>query len=240
MTKIQTIVTAAKDSRPLFLPAGFGQPKSLIRWEGREVLLRAIDSYVVDSSECWVAISADENHQFDLSGKIQAEFPDVRVGLVPSGVKGALASSLLVLEGIDLQKPLVVAAGDSMLEGGVSPHLKRFIADGADAGTVAFESTNPRWSYLSVGADGRVRQVAEKRVIGALATTGVFFFKRAADFLDAAIWCLVNNASNNGTFYVSSTLNYMISQGKTVQYSTISRAMYRSWSLPVDFTLQSE
>ena len=175
-----------------------------------------------------------------MSGLVLGAFPDAHVVAVPSGAKGALASALIAMEGVNLEWPLVVAAGDSMLDGGLQVHVDRFIASNTDAGTIAFASTNPRWSYLSVGDDGVVRQVAEKRVIGSLATTGVFYFRRAGDFLDAATWCLVNNATHNGAYFVSSTMNYMIFQGKQVHYLTIPREKYRSWSLPIDFTMQSE
>lgn len=240
MSQIQTIITAAKDSRPLFLSSGFGRPRSLVHWKGREVLLRAMDSFVLDTNACWVAVNSDEDREWQLSDRINEEFPTARVIAVPSGAKGALVSALIAMNGVDLDRPLVVAAGDSMLEGGLRPHIDQFLADGTDGGTIAFASTNPRWSYLSVGKDGAIRQVAEKQVIGPFATTGVFFFRRAEDFLAAATWCLVNNASHNGNYFVSSTLNYMVSQGKRVHFLNIPRERYRSWSLPIDFTMQSE
>ena len=237
---IQTLITAAKDSRPLFYAAGFGKPKSLVKWDGREVLLRSMDSYVADPYACWVAVNAEEDRDWDLSGKIYENFPAARVIPIPSGVKGALASALLAMAEVAPDEPLVVAAGDSMLQGGVAKHIQQFIANGSDAGTIAFPSTSPRWSYLSVCESAQVRQVAEKRVIGSLATTGVFYFRRADDFYDAATWCLVNNASHDGMYYVSSTLNYMISQSKRVHHLTVPSARYRSWSLPIDFSAQSE
>lgn len=240
MSVIQTLITAAKDSRSLFLASGFGGPKGLVQWNGREILLRAMDSFVLEETLCWVAINADEDHEWDLAGKIHEHYPSARVTPVSSKAQGALASALMAMEGVDLQAPLVVAAGDSMIEGGIGTHIERLIEANADAGTITFPSSNPRWSYLSVGDQGAVRQVAEKSVIGPLATSGVFYFGRASDFLDAATWCLVNNASHNGMYFVSSTLNYMISQDKRVHQVSIPRHEYRSWSLPIDFTTQSE
>jgi hypothetical protein len=240
MTTIQTIITAAKDSRSLFIAAGFGEPKSLVHWQEREVLLRAMGSYVVNPESCWVAVNRDEDREWFISDRVRQAFPTANLVSVPSGVQGALASALIAMQGVDLDEPLVVAAGDSMIEGGLKPYIDRFVGEGADAGTVAFKSTNPRWSYLSVDSDGTLRQVAEKRVIGNLATTGAFFFRSAGDFVDAATWCLVNNASHNGMYFVSSTLNYMISQNRRVNYLEIAREQYKSWSLPIDFTMQSE
>ena len=233
---VQTVITAAKDSRSLFFSAGFDRPKSVIRWRGREVLLRAMDSYVINQDACWVALNEDENREWSISETVTDHFPHAKITVVPSAAKGALASALLAMEGVHRDLPLVVAAGDSYLQGGIGEHVKQFVIDGVSAGTIAFEAHHPRWSYLAIGTNGVVRQVAEKRVIGPLATTGVFFFRRAGDFLDAASWCLVNNAQLNGNFYASTTLNYMISQNQSVTFRTVSASDYRSWSLPVDFT----
>lgn len=240
MRIIQTVITAAKDSRSLFLAAGFGGPKSIVKWGDREILLHAMDSYVLEDSACWVAVNADEEREWQLAERIHKDYPLARVAAVSSKVQGALASALMVMEGIDLDAPLVVAAGDSSVEGGIRTHVERLIDENADAGTITFPSSNPRWSYISIGDEGEVRQVAEKRVIGPLATTGVFYFRHASDFLDASTWCLVNNATHNGSYFVSSTLNYMVSQGRRVLQASIPRQEYRSWSLPIDFTKQSE
>lgn len=236
---VHTVVTAAGDSRSLFLPAGFGRPKSLIMWDGREVLARAIDSYALNPALTSVAIHDGEDREWDLGNHISQIFPCIRIHSIPDGVAGALASALIGLEHVDWESPLVVAAGDSMINGGVGDFVRWAIQSDQDAATIAFPSINPRWSYLAVDSGGAVRQVAEKQVIGPLATTGVFYFQSARLFVDAATWCLVNNASHNGIFFVSTTLNYLISRALTVGYHTISRSEYRSWSLPIDFTQQS-
>lgn len=240
MSTVSTVVTAAGDSRGLFLPAGFGQPKSLVEWRGREVLARAIDAYAMDPVRTSVAIHAGEDEDWGIGERIAELFPGIVVCRVPNGVMGALASALFGLGDAQWDEPLVVAAGDSMITGGIARFIDGFIHDELDAATIAFPSSNPRWSYLAIDEGGSIRQVAEKQVIGPYATTGVFYYRSARMFLDAATWCLVNNASHNGAFYVSTTLNYLISSGLQVGYETIARSDYQSWSLPIDFTQQSE
>lgn len=237
---LHTVLTAAGDSRGLFLPAGFGRPKSLVLWEGRPVLAHAVDSYVLDAPRASVAISDAEDAEWGVGAALLGLFPDLTIRAIPPGARGALASALMALEGMDPDLPLVVAAGDSMISGGIAPYVSDFVASGVSAATIAFPSTHPRWSYLSVDDEGRVRQVAEKRVIGPLATTGVFYYRSVRTFIDAATWCLVNNAQLNGSFYVSTTLNYLVSRGEGVAYARIGRHEYRSWSLPIDFTKQTE
>ena len=114
------------------------------------------------------------------------------------------------------------------------PNLEQF-----GAFTVAFRSKNPRWSYLSTNEQGQVSEVAEKEVIGSLATTGVFMFSRGQDFVDAAEWVLTNNARTAGRFFVSTALNYIISRGSLVGFTEVSRSEYFSYSTPADFVEQA-
>lgn len=235
-----TVITAAGDSRALFIAAGFGRPKSLVLWEDRPVLVHAVDAYVLDHRRATVAVSAAENEEWNVGAELLALVPELAVRSIPARARGALASALMALDGVDPSSPLVVAAGDSMVTGGIAGYVSEFISAEVAAATIAFPSRNPRWSYLSVDEGGRVRQVAEKRVIGPLATTGVFYYRSVHEFIEAATWCLVNNASLNGAFYVSTTLNYLVSRGEEVAYARIERDQYRSWSLPIDFTTQAE
>ena len=236
---VHTVITAAGDSRPLFMAAGFGGPKNLMRWEGSEVLVRAVNSYSQGRQRTRVALNREECDEWPTVVCLQSECPGVVAVTVNPNVAGALVSALLAMDGIPDEAPLVVAAGDSEIDGGITPFVDEFLKSGVDAGTIVFASTNPRWSYVLPGPGGLVRQVAEKRVIGPFATTGVFFFRRAQTFRRAAEWCLVNNARDRGLFYVSTALNYLVMEGLSVRYSEIPREKYRTWSLPVDFVRQS-
>ena len=236
---VHTVITAAGDSLPLFLGAGFSSPKNLIKWHGSEVLVRAVKSYSQDWSRTTVALNRDECSDWPTVDQLQQECPGVSAALVSRQAPGALVSALVAMKDVPSEAPLVVAAGDSQITGGIAPFVERFLEAEDDAGTVVFPSDNPRWSYVSPGLDGHVRQVAEKRVIGPLATTGVFFFRRAELFQRAAEWCLVNNARDRGLFYVSTTLNFMIKEGLRVTYTEIPRGEYRTWSLPIDFVEQT-
>jgi len=160
--------------------------------------------------------------------------PKPQVKIVPGEAEGALASAVLAAEALDLSEPLVIAAGDSEVRGGLETQVATFLASGAEASTVVFRSNEPRWSYLAVAADGTVSHVAEKRVVGPYATTGVFMFRSVESFLQAATWCFTVNARVNGRFYVSTTLNHLIYRGLQVQFDEIPRSAYASWSLPSD------
>jgi len=235
---LKTIITAAGDSRSRFLSAGFPAPKSLCSWKGVPIISLAMSSYKIVGSSMTVAINLEEDAEWNLGESIRTSHPDVEIIRVSSAVKGALVSALIALRDVE-DSEVCIATGDSSILSGVTDAVSHFREQGTDAGTVAFKSTNPRWSYLSISPDGFVDQVAEKEVIGPLASTGFFYFRSATQFIDAAKWCLVNNVAFNGKFFVSTTLNYIISQGSNVKFWEIDRSEYVSWSNPFDFIQQS-
>lgn len=232
---LQTVITAAGDSRAKFLDAGFHVPKSLVQIDGKLVIERAIESYAVDINNLHVAVNADEAMEWGVDSTVTRLFPSARVVQVSSYARGALASALMCTEMLKLDEPLVVAAGDSSITGGIERFVKTFYDRKIDAGTVVFESTGPRWSYVSTDEDGRVLEVSEKFQVGNLATTGVFYFRKAKSFMQGAEWVLSNNANLEGNYYVSTVMNYLISMDRPVGFETIEAADYKSWSKPDDF-----
>lgn len=202
---------------------------------GGKLINQAIQSYRDPSGTLVVGVNKEENAEFPVAGEIKNQFADATVLEVNNNAKGALATAVLASQNLDLDLPLVIAAGDSVIEGGASGHIQSLMSKSSDAGTIVFESSNPRWSYINIGELGNVLQVTEKIVSGPYATVGCFYFKSAGLFLEAAKWVFLNNAQVNGSFFVSTSLNYLISQGMSVNYEVIPRSSYRSFSKPADF-----
>lgn len=236
----QTLITAAGDSRAAFDAAGFNVPKSLVKISGIALLNQAIKSYRHPSGALVVAINKEENDEFTIEHEVKQCFSEATIFKVASTVQGALATAVLAAETFDLDAPLVIAAGDSIIEGGVAAHIQPLMSNSNDAGTIVFESTNPRWSYINVGELGKVLQVTEKSVAGPYATVGCFYFKSAGLFLEAAKWVFLNNARVNSKFFVSTSLNYLISRGMSVGFEVIPPSLYRSFSRPADFFSHAE
>lgn len=232
---MQTIITAAGDSRKTFGMAGFGSPKGLVVVDGKTVLQHAIEAYTLDFSSLRVAVNEDEAKEWRVDAYVRERFPESKVIRVSSEARGALASALLASSDLDMDEPLIIAAGDSQVNFSINRYVENFMASDFNASTVVFSSSGRRWSYVATDSNGKVVEVSEKYEVGNLATTGLFVFKTAQSFMDAAKWVLMSNATVNDKFYVSTTLNFLISQGLDIGYEMISRNQYKSWSMPIDF-----
>jgi len=230
-----TIITAAGASDSSYDDLGRSVPKNLTLVGGKQILARAIESCAPrGGSDIKVAIRADEEERFSTSKVTGEFFPGVRFSLVNNNLQGALVSALIASEGLDEHSPLVIAGGDSEISGGISNMIKHFIEEKFAAAVIVFESSDPRWSYIRTSSTGMVVQASEKKVIGDLATTGTFFFDSVARFRASAKWCLVNNAQTSGKYFVSSALNFVVSQGDRVGYRQIQATDYSNYRFASD------
>ena len=234
-SQIQTIITAAGYSEQQFLDSEFEVPKGLVLVDGRSVISRAIESYTLDFEALNVALNEEECDRWDLDKHVSCLYPSTRITRVKSSVRGAVASALLASSSIDPDLPLVIGAGDSEIDADLNPIISKFLETEVAGGTIVFRASGPRWSYVGVDGHGRVTEVSEKYQVGTLATTGLFFFRSAKMFLEASSWTLLNNAHVEGSFYISTTLNYLISEGLEVHYHEINPRHYKPWSRPQDF-----
>ena len=236
----QTIVTAAAPTRDLFLSAGFPTTRNRLNVGNLPLLYRAVNSAASSNGSVTLVLNKEEEASDFAAGEMIKELiPSLKIVHSPSEAKGALASALLGAEQLNPKLPLLICPGDAFLGQNFESHIQGK-GEGLDGFTLAFRSKSPRWSFLGLNPEGAISEVAEKKVIGQLATTGHFYFKRASDFIEASRWVLVNNANVNGAFYVSTALNYLVSSGMTLGYKEIGRDEYFSFSKPHDFIQQEE
>jgi dTDP-glucose pyrophosphorylase len=236
-SEIYTIVLAAKNRSD---DLNHDNPWNLREVNGDPLLYSAIKSKVVNPENLVVGILNSEDLEYKTSDKLLEYLPNAQFVRVSDGLPGALITSLLCLENIPADFPIVITTGDSTQNFPMGEVVKSFLESNCDAGAVCFKSQNSRFSYLRVNVDGEVTQVAEKLVIGDLATTGTYFFRNTAVFMDAAKWCLVNNIRTDGKFFVSASLNFMINCGMKISYFEIEPSSYTPTATEKDLELMKE
>lgn len=225
------LAAGAKRSQDL---ADVDLPNPFINYQGKSVLFRAIESVAVPGFQTIVVIREEHDQLFGIKGLLLSHFSDVWVVSLSRETKGALVSALVALEGLDPKLPLVIASGDSYVDGGTGSIIESWVRSGVSGGVVAFESNSEQFSYV-LAHEGQTTYVAEKQRVSNLATTGTFYFKSISVFLEAAEWTLVNNNNLDGHFYNSSTLNYLISRGMSVEVANLPPGAYHTMLRALDF-----
>jgi choline kinase len=151
--------------------------------------------------------------------------------IVPlKNTQGALISALLSLGDTELDQPLIITPGDSLVKGDI---YREFIeiceTSGSDISLIAFNSQQSNYSYIRTN-EGKLVEVCEKKIISSLATTGIFYFSSADLFIKCAEWSIINNVRTNEMFYIAPSLNYAVVKGLNTNIIEIPEESYYRFS----------
>lgn len=149
-----------------------------------------------------------------------------------SPTTGAVCSCLMAVDRIDPEDALIIVNSDQVIDADIGRIVQDFVARDLDAAVITFASIHPRWSYVLTDAEGQVTQAAEKRVISNRAIAGLYYYRRAQDFLDAAMTVILNGQSTQGRYFVSETLNELILRGGRVGHTEIPASAYHNLYSP--------
>jgi dTDP-glucose pyrophosphorylase len=201
-----------------FVDAGFEVPKPLIGVRGRPMYAWALDAVPEVVIGKLIFVGLDEHLG---SGGLAADILDRFGHLDPQIVglqqvtEGQACTVLAAREHIDPGLPLVVHNADTWCVTGLVTTLDDLGPEVRGVISV-FEAEGDHWSFARLDDRGRVLETAEKRRISPYATTGLYHFSRAADFLAAADRMVREDDRVNGEFYVAPLYNRLIADGGVV------------------------
>lgn len=181
----------------------------------------------LDSTAAIFMFRRDDVRRYHLDSIAPQIVPNARVVAVGRNTAGAPCTALLAIDLLDPEEELLLANVSDLVDTDLRTVVQDFRDRGADAGTVVFESLHPRYSYMRLDDDGRVIEAAEKNPISRHASAGVYWFRRAGDFIDAAKAMIEKDASVHGVFYLSLTFNELVLRGKDIRVHSIAADHYR-------------
>jgi dTDP-glucose pyrophosphorylase len=200
-----------------FTNAGYQLPKMLIEAHGKTLLEWSIDSLPLSLCKRLICILLkDHDEQFGLKQRIQLIYGnrvDVRFYELEAVTRGQAETVALAKSLVDPELDLLIFNIDTYFHSDtLVSQLLRTDIDGV-LGT--FKSTAPRFSFAVVDeASSYVTRTAEKEPISTHALTGLYHFKKPADFFEAADYYMQNNIQVNNEFYIAPMYNYLIEKGK--------------------------
>lgn len=228
------IPLAAKST--FFNSAEFFFPKPLIEISGKPMIeLVILNLKSIPGIKKFIfVVNEDDVKKFSLDKTISHAVGDTAVDVIVSKgeTAGSLCSCLLAIDKIDLDKPLVIANGDQIFDLHLDDIFCKFKKDDADTGVVIFDSVHPRWSYVGFDENNKPCQFSEKDVISRNAIAGVYYFKSANSFFDAAFDAIRNELTTNDLYYVAPSLNKFILDNKKIITYKINAEKYHSFYSP--------
>jgi HAD superfamily hydrolase (TIGR01509 family) len=137
---------------------------------------------------------------------------------VAAVTEGAACTTLLAIDFINNDQPLLIANSDQFVEFDTNAFLYRMMNLEIDGGILCFEIDNqdPKWSYAEMEG-GYVKHVYEKKPVGNFATVGIYFWKKGSDYVKYAQQMMQDPQNKiNNEFYVAPVYNFAIADHKKI------------------------
>tara|TARA_R110002110_G_scaffold57127_5_gene163607 strand:+ start:1427 stop:2803 length:1377 start_codon:yes stop_codon:yes gene_type:complete len=208
------IPMAGEGSR--FQKAGYSFPKPLIEVNGKPMIQLVVENLNIDAQHIFV-VRKEHEERYNIKHLLQLISPGCEVILTDGLTEGAACTTLLAKEFINNDEALLYANSDQFLEWDSNEFMYSMMADSIDGGMLTFEATHPKWSFAKLGKDGYVNEVAEKKPISNIATTGIYYWKHGSDYVKYAEQMIENNVRVNNEFYVCPVFNEAIADNKKIK-----------------------
>lgn len=231
INNITSIPISVKNTTPLtivipmaglgsrFSQVGYTFPKPLIEVRGKPMIQVVVDNLNFDPNFCKFVYIVQESHyeQYNLKYLLNLLTPNCEIVQTSGVTQGAACSVLLARKFIDNDTQLLMANSDQFLEWNNHGFIHNMITSGVDGGISTFEAVHPKWSYAKLDSHGFVSEVAEKKPISNIATTGIYYWKRGSDFVKYADQMISKNIRTNNEFYICPIFNEAIGDGKKIK-----------------------
>ena len=126
--------------------------------------------------------------------------------------EGTLDTILRAERLIDPEGGLLIALVDQLVDFAVDDFVK--VGDTADGAIITFASGRPDLSYVDVDDQGVITRIVDKEVVSDTAVAGVYYFRRAREFMDCARSVVHNEERGyRGEYVISSAIARMLRRG---------------------------
>lgn len=206
---IVVIPAAGLGSR--FQAAGYSWPKPLIDVGGKPMIQCVVENLGFTDAEHVFLIQREHLQRYNIDAMLQTISPGCVVVPVDGITEGAACTVLLAREHIDVDDELVIANSDQLVDFQRQNFDTLCRHTSAEAVVFTFKATHPKWSYVRLDDMGVVVEVAEKRPLeGGNATSGVYWWRSAREFVQTADEMIGRDLRVNGEFYVAPSLQLMV------------------------------
>ncbi len=224
------VLLPAMGSSVFFKDAYF--PKLLTEINGKTMIELVIEDFKeLEPKRHIFVFHDDECRRFHIDSSVKILAPTSHVIQLHNQTAGALCTSLMAIDYINDDTPLIIANCDQIIDTDYREVLRHFEEIGAEAGIIIFPDIHPRLSYARIAGD-EVVEVAEKRPFTKNALAGFFYYQHGRDFVEAAKKVLLKQNHLDGKYYISASVNELILMGRKVGYYEIRKNQYRSFYSP--------
>lgn len=220
---------------PFFREEEYIFPKPLIEVGGKPMIQLVVENlqtierekrfiFMLNSADCL---------NFHLDSSVSLLAPgECEVLRLNKETAGAACTSLLAIEHINNEDPLIICNTDQVLDEDLNCVLEQFEKKRVDGGVICFNSIHPRWSFVRLDREGFVVETSEKRPISRHAIAGFYYFRKGSTFVESAMKSIRKKAAIGGVFYIAPVLNEMILEGLKIGMYPVENRKYHTFYAP--------
>ena len=199
-----------------FANAGYTFPKPLIEVKGKTMIQVIVENLNIDAQHIFI-VQESHYEKYHLKTLLNLISPGCQIVQVKGVTEGAACTTLLAKHYIDNEYPLLIANSDQFIEWDSNEFMYSMGADAIDGGILSFKSTHPKWSFASLDTSGYVDRVAEKEPISDIATVGIYYWSKGAEYVKYAEQMISKDIRVNNEFYVAPIYNEAILDNKKIK-----------------------
>ena len=205
-----------------FASQGYTFPKPLIEVKGKPMIQVVVENLNIKANYTFI-VQKEHYEKYSLQYLLNLIAPNCNIVQVDGLTEGSACTTLLAKNYINNDNPLLIANSDQFMEWNSNECLYSFSSDCIDGGILTFKSTHPKWSYVKLGSDGFVSEVAEKKPISNDATVGIYYWKKGSDYVNYSEKMVEKNIRTNNEFYICPVYNEAINNNKKIRVKQIKK-----------------
>lgn len=199
-----------------FVAAGYDHPKPFIEFNGKTMIENVVENLGLRNHYILVTQRKHYDSYRSVFDSIARDVTELNVSLLDGLTRGAAESCLTAKNMVNHDLPLMIANCDQMMDWDEIRFKAWFLDSGLDGVIMTFDSQSPKNSYAEINDQGLVTRTAEKQVISKHATNGIYVWRRAGDFFNAAEEMIEKGIRQNNEFYVCPVYNINVSRGQKI------------------------
>ena len=189
-----------------------------------EKIIRSLN-YIAEKQYVF-ALNQKDATNYHLDSIVKLMLPNIIISNIPNDTMGSACTAILAVCGLDQSKSLLIISANELIKVNFNKVINHFKNNKMDAGTIVFQSLNPRYSFVKLNDKKIVVEAAQQNPISQTATTGAFWFKTTHDFLEGAKNMIRKDVVTNGQYYIAPVLNELILKNKKIGIYEIKKNLY--------------
>jgi dTDP-glucose pyrophosphorylase len=215
---IVVVPMAGRGSR--YADQGFDIPKPLIKVAGKHMIQWALNSLVGVSYDKIIFVALKEHEiQYNITKLLTETLGNnFELVLINEVTEGQLCTVLQAKNFFQPNQGLLVIASDSLIKSDIG---KEIIHKNIETKGIISVINLPgdRWSFAKTNLNGEVMEVAEKVRISDHASTGIYYFSDAIEFMEIAEGMIDKKEKTKGEYYVIPVYQKMIENNEAIKIS---------------------